>query len=75
MLATNAPNSSSLDVVDYAEVIIPKLEESFVSGLGNVHAEEASLEDAVILNVTEFVNSFDLITRRCLMVFQLQKPN
>ena len=57
MAATNAPQSSSLNVFDEADYVLEGVEESLVSTLGSVHANNADLDQAIELSATGYVNT------------------
>ena len=60
--AENAPSSSTIDVRDEANAIAFGVDESFVSTLGSVHAENATIEQAGQFIETGYVNTISLNT-------------
>ena len=58
--ADNAPASSDVNVSDYAGEIIAAADESFLSTLGDVHAEHATIEEAAEFIATGYVNTISL---------------
>ena len=63
MEAVNAPASSDLNISDNASEIIDAIEESFLSTLEDVHAEDATIEDAAEFISTGYVNTISLEPR------------
>ena len=58
--ADNAPASSDINVSDGAGEIIAAAGESFLSTLGDVHAEHATIEEAAEFIATGYVNTISL---------------
>ena len=58
--AVNAPASSDINVSDGAGEIMAAIGESFLSTLGDVHAEHATIEEAAEFIATGYVNTISL---------------